>query len=131
AAALIKQVNPGFTPSQIMQIMRDSANWIYDSYTGQNYPQLNVNGAITLAYQRSGTAPVVTPVTTPTPVVTTPAAASGTPYSGAAALAGTILKASWYDAGGEGVGYHDTTSWNESGLVVRDGVDIGYTNADG
>src|SRR2546423_1691018 len=41
-AALIKQVNAAFTPAQVMQIMRDSATWIWDSYSGTSYPRLNV-----------------------------------------------------------------------------------------
>src|SRR5206468_4290191 len=40
-SALIKQVNPNFTPDQIMQIMRDSAHWVYDSYSNANYPRLD------------------------------------------------------------------------------------------
>src|SRR5205085_863090 len=62
AAALIKQVNPAFSPDQIMQIMRDSDNWIWDSTSNMSYPRLNVNNAVALAYQRGGQA---TPARTP------------------------------------------------------------------
>jgi hypothetical protein len=120
AAALIKQVNPNFTPDQIMQIMRDSANWIWDSTSGQSYPRLNVNNAVALAYQRSGQAP------TPT------GGGKSTPFSGTPIAVGNVIKAGYYDQGGEGVAYHDTTSWNESGINFRgDGEDVGWTNADG
>src|SRR5260370_32613200 len=71
AAALIKQINSNFSPDQILQIMRDSATWVYDSYSHMSYPRLNVNNAIALAYQRIGrTTPpthVIAPSPTPTP----------------------------------------------------------------
>ena len=63
-AVLIDEVYPSFTPDQTMQIMRDSATWVYDPTSGIEIPELNVNAAIALAYQRSG---VATPAPTPTP----------------------------------------------------------------
>ncbi len=55
-AALIKQVNAGFTPEQILSIIKDSAHWVYDGYSNMSYARLDVNAAVGLAYQRSGTA---------------------------------------------------------------------------
>jgi hypothetical protein len=68
-AALIKQVNPNFTPAQILSILQDSGTPIYDSLSNRTYPQLNVNAAIGLAYQRSGLATPVVPITPITPVI--------------------------------------------------------------
>jgi hypothetical protein len=76
-AALIKQVNPNFTPTQIFSIIKDSGTPVYDGFSGITYPQLNVNAAIGLAYQRSGAASSVVstmpvaPVVPVTPVVPT------------------------------------------------------------
>ena len=150
AAALVHQVNPAFSTDQIMQIMRDSATWISDSYSGVNYPQLNVNAAIGLAYQRSGavTPPVVIPpvvvppvvvppvvvppVVTP-PVVTPPTGAKGLPFKGTPFSTNTPISASFYDAGGEGVGYHKITNFNESKNTAfrGDNVGVAWTVADG
>jgi hypothetical protein len=81
-AALIKQINPKFTPAQIMQIMQESGKPVYDPVSKLTYKRLNVDAALTLAYARRDgvsttppvTAPVTPPVTTPpvTPPVTTP-----------------------------------------------------------
>jgi hypothetical protein len=116
-AALIKQINPSFTPPQILQIMRDSAHWVYDSVSNAYYPRLDVNAALALAYQR--TAP-------PKPVTSTPF--TGTPFN-----VGDTIEAENFDNGGEGVAYHDTTSTNEGTDPYRSaaGVDLGWTNADG
>lgn len=54
AAALIKQVDPDFTPAQIAQILEDSGTFVLDSVTGVSYPMLNLYAAITLAYTRGG-----------------------------------------------------------------------------
>ena len=78
AAALIKQVNGSFTSNQVFQIIRDSATWVYDSYSNTSYPRLNVNAAIGLAYARSGQTNVVVVnkavEVTPPPVVAPPPA---------------------------------------------------------
>ena len=135
AAALIHQINPGFTPDQEMQILQQSANQVYDSYSGAYYGQLNVNAAIALAYQKSGqaayTAPI--PVTTPTPVTTAPTTPGSQPFKGTAFATGTAIQAGFYDLGGEGVGYHKTTNYNESGNTAfrGDNVGIGWTNSGG
>ena len=68
-AALIKQINPNFTPAQILSILRDSATQVWDNYSGQSYGELNVNAALGLAYQWSGSAgaPAATPAPVPSP----------------------------------------------------------------
>jgi hypothetical protein len=128
-AALIHQVNPGFTVDQEAQIMRDSATWVYDSRFGMSYPEINANAAVALAYQRAGKgyqAPT-TPTTPAAPVTTTQS-----PFKGSAFSVGSIIKAVDFDNGGEGVSYHDTTTQNEGGNTYRSsGVDIGWTNSEG
>ena len=90
AAALVKQVNSKFSADQVYQILRDSATWVYDSYSNANYARLNVPAAIALAYQRSGqaksapitAAPTPTPpgvIKTPTPAPTPAPVAKPTP----------------------------------------------------
>ena len=53
-AALIKQVNSAFTPSQILQIMKDSGHLIQlgGKHTPQ-YPLLDVDAALKLAVERA------------------------------------------------------------------------------
>ena len=68
AAALLKQIDSNFTPEQILSILQQSGTPTYDPVSGLTYPILNVNGAITLAYQEIGqTPPAATPVATPAP----------------------------------------------------------------
>ena len=138
AAALIHQINPGLTPDQEMQILQQSATQIYDSYSGTYYGQLNVNGAIELAYQKSGqsayTAP--TPVAAPAPAPVAAAAVAGTgsqPFKGTPFSTGSVIQAGYYDLGGEGVAFHKTTNFNESGnnSFRGDSVGITWTNAGG
>lgn len=52
-AALIKQINPAFTPAQIMSILQDSGVPIYDSFSHRTYKRLDVLAALDLAYARS------------------------------------------------------------------------------
>ena len=61
------------------------------------------------------------PVSPPTP---SPSPGGSTPYSGTpVALPGSVQFEN-YDAGGEGVAYHDTTSGNTGGVYRRNSVDI-------
>jgi hypothetical protein len=61
------------------------------------------------------------------PPPTPPPSTGNTPFSGTPiALPGTI-QAENYDKGGEGVGYHDTTSGNSGGAYRSDNVDIKAT----
>ena len=163
AAALIKQINPRFSADQVYQIIRDSATSVYDSYSNANYARLNVDGALTLAYQRSGqaksasvavtasrAAAVVTPakaapaivrapavVAKPKAAIATPQAvrvvakatvvapanpAQESPFTGTPFATSTRIAAANYDNGGEGIAYHDTTPFNESGDAYRNGA---------
>jgi hypothetical protein len=56
AAALLKQVDPNFSPAQIIQIMQDSGTPQYDSTTGNTFELLNIDAAIKLAYSEAGNA---------------------------------------------------------------------------
>jgi hypothetical protein len=74
---------------------------------GVNFTELNA------ALAGSGAAPP------PSPPPTGPAPYSGTPIT----LPGTI-QAEYYDRGGEGVAYHDTTAGNSGGVLRSDDVDL-------
>jgi subtilisin family serine protease len=65
AAALVKQVNPNFSPDQILQIMQDSAHWVWDANSGRSYARLDINEAIKLAFQRSSAFQAPPPVPQP------------------------------------------------------------------
>jgi subtilisin len=54
AAALIRQVNPGFNNGQVTSILSDSAVQQYDSASKRSYPRLNLYNALKLAFQRAG-----------------------------------------------------------------------------
>jgi len=41
AAVLLKQIDPSFTPQQIIQILRDSGTMVTDATTGNSFPLLN------------------------------------------------------------------------------------------
>lgn len=49
AAALIKQIDPAFTPAQIIQILKASGTPVHDSVTGNTFPILNLDAALKLA----------------------------------------------------------------------------------
>jgi hypothetical protein len=105
---------------------------VYDSYSNMSYPRLDVNAAIGLAYTRSGSAFQGAPAPTPTPTPAPTPTATSTAFKGTPFAAGATIEAEWYDNGGEGVAFHDTTNFNESGLTYRgDGVDVGWTGAEG
>ena len=152
AAALIKQVNPNFTPAQILSILRNSATQVWDSYSGMNYPELNVNAALGMAYQISGAGrtpaptptpkPIITapaPKPAPTPIVTTPqrtpapvSGAAGTPFLGKAYSTGQTIPAENFDRGSAGVSYFKPTLFNAANDLYRPGtVDMAWTRADG
>ena len=150
-AALIKQINPNFNPAQILAIIRDSAQQVWDPTSGLNYPELNVNAALGLAYQRSGTAssapapaapaapatpaaPIVTTVTPP-PQPAPPVLVSispGTPFSGTPFSIGRTIQAEHFDNGGEGISFHAPSVLNSAGDAYRPGtVDLAWTRKDG
>jgi hypothetical protein len=126
-AALIKQINPAFTPLQILNIMKDSGVPTYDSATKLTYKRLDVNAALALAYARKGGGSTVTPpTTTPQPpagvvtdVPTTQSPFSGTPIS---LTSGATLQAENFDNGGENVAYHDVETANLGGSSYRLGA---------
>lgn len=132
AAALIKQVNPKFTPGQIMQIMQDSGKSVYDATSTRTYKLLNVNAALALAYQRSSstTVPPTTPPTVPpTPPPTTPQTPAVVKQSAfksvtIASTGDTIIEAENFDNGGEGVSYHDTEAANLGKNNYRPGLGV-------
>jgi hypothetical protein len=140
-AALIKQINPNFTPAQIMAILRDSATPVWDSASGMSYPELNVNAALGLAYQRSGSAgtpaPAPPPVTAPPPpapaqISTPPTGYAGTPFLGTPFSTGQTIQAKNFDNGGEGVAFHDPAVFNTAGDLYRPStVDMAWTRAGG
>jgi hypothetical protein len=70
-AALIKQINPNYTPSQVLSIIQDSGHWDYDSYSNRSYPRLDVNAALGLAYQRSGKSTPTSSMASSAPTTTT------------------------------------------------------------
>ena len=92
AAALIKQVNPDFTSAQIMAILQQSGQAVYDPASGLTFERLNIGAAIALAYKDTG--PGSPPISTPF---------SGTPIS----IPG-IIQAENFDNGGQGVAFNDT-----------------------
>jgi membrane-anchored mycosin MYCP len=53
AAALIKEINSAFTPSQILAILEQSGTPIYDRATRTTYPELNLDAALALAERQS------------------------------------------------------------------------------
>jgi hypothetical protein len=133
-AALIKQVDPRFTPSQIMKIMQDSGANVYDSVTKITYKRLNVNAAIGLAYQRRGGQTPQPPSSSgPTPVGKQ-SPFKGTPFRITPAASGTtVIQAEDFDKGGEGVSYHDSEAANRGRDNYRAGygVDIGAASGGG
>jgi hypothetical protein len=53
AAALIKQIDPAFTPQQILQILKDSGTPVADPVTGNTFALLNLDAALKLAVVRA------------------------------------------------------------------------------
>lgn len=123
-AALIKQVNPAFTPLQVLNIMKDSGTPTYDSVSKLTYKRLDVNAALALAYARKGGA-TTTPTTPQAPggistdVPTTQSPFSGTPISVAA---DTTIQAENFDNGGQNVAYYDVDAANLGGSAFRTGA---------
>jgi hypothetical protein len=79
AGAVIKQINPNFSSNQILAILRDSAGSAYDPISRMTFKALDLDGAIALAYSRSGqAAPVVTSYPTPAPAPTPTAPTTST-----------------------------------------------------
>jgi hypothetical protein len=143
-AALIKQIDPRFTPAQIMKILQDSGESVYDSVSKLSYKRLNVNAALALAYQRKpggGTTDPQAPLGSgPTEV-----AGAQSPFSGTRIRVGggtATFQAEDFDLGGEGVAFHDAEAKNvglnnyrgaASGVDIETtgtgGRDVGFTKA--
>jgi hypothetical protein len=124
-AALIKQIDPRFTPAQIMQIMQDSGVPTYDSVTKLSYKRLDLNAALTLAYQRRTGLPQA-PDSTTDPV-TIPVTPSQSAFGGSPAVIGSTggtIQAENFDTGGQGVSYHDTDAANVGGSTYRSGSGV-------
>jgi hypothetical protein len=129
-AALIKQIDPRFTPAQIMKILQDSGTAVYDSASKLTYKRLNVNAAIKLAYERRpGTQQ---PPSSSGPIAAPPATAQS-PFSGTPAriAADTTIQAEDFDNGGEGVAYHDTDTANLGGNNYRSGTGVDVESSSG
>jgi hypothetical protein len=143
AAALIKQVDAAFTPGQIMKILQDSGANVYDAATRRTYKRLDVNAAIKLAYARRGDpqaplpsgpvtvpqpAPQPKPTPKPTPKPSPKPVAKQTPFSGTPikVTGPTTIQAEDFDAGGQGVAFHDTDAANQGRSPHRKdtGVDV-------
>jgi len=89
----------------------------------------------TTATTAQPTATVTTTATTaqPTPTATTTVQPTGTPLSTPYYNINRVpghIESYYYDNGGEGVAYHDTTTANLGGKQRTDGVDIEYCQAD-
>ena len=127
AAVLIKQVWPGATPQQIMQVLKDSGTPTYDAVTKVTYKRLNVNAAIGLAYQRHGGA-VPAPVPQAPASSGPPAGATQSPYGGTAfkinASGVSVLQAENFDAGIDSVAYHDLDATNRGNDKYRTGTGV-------
>jgi subtilisin family serine protease len=126
AAALIKQIDPRFTPAQIMKILQDSGTAVYDGVSKLTYKRLNVNAALGLAYQRkqSATTPQPPLSSGPTPVP------PQTPFAGTAAriTAQTVLQAENFDNGGQNVSYFDAEATNLGWSAYRKGTGVDVTD---
>jgi hypothetical protein len=148
AAALLRQINPGFSNAQITSILTKSAVQKYDSKTKRSYPRLNLYGAVRMAYQQAGKTipPVVNPTPTPTPKPTPtptptpkptpkpipkptpkphPKPADGVTASTAITIGNnTVIQVEDFKSGGEGVAYHDTEAKNLGGNNYRPGTGV-------
>ena len=122
AVALVRQVNSGFSNSQVTSILKDSATWKYDSATGRSYPRLNVYNALLLAYQRAGKTPPSAP-TGGTP--TTPQAPGGVVVTNPTTIgSSTTIQVEDFTSGTSGQTWWDSTSGNQGGNNYRTGTSV-------
>jgi len=123
AAALIKQVNPDFTPAQIIDILKDSGKQISD---GENsYPRIDIDDAIRLAIKRSGGNPDPDPDPTPTPKPKKQQPFHGTPFN-----VTDRIQAEDFDNGGEGISFHNMGR-KKHGVYRRTSVELLTATDDG
>jgi hypothetical protein len=100
AAALIKQVNPDFTPAQIIDILKDSGKQISDGE--RSYPRIDIDDAIRLAMKRSGGNPDPDPNPHPRPKPKKQAPFAGKPFNVTAQI-----EAEDFDKGADGISFHN------------------------
>jgi subtilisin family serine protease len=128
AAALIRQVNSGFSNGQITSILKDSAVWKFDSATGRSYPRLNLYNALLTAYQRAGKTPPPAPSGTTTPQPPAGVAVTVPTNIGT----NTTIQAEDFDSGASGTAFWDSTSANQGGNNYRStAVDVISLNDSG
>jgi len=102
AAALIKQVNPDFTPAQIIDILKDSGKQISDGE--KTYPRIDIDDAIRLAIQRRDGTPDPDPDPTPNPRPKKQTPFRKTPFN-----ITSRIEAENFDNGGEKVSFHNVS----------------------
>ncbi len=103
AAALVKQVNPDFTPAQIIDILKDSGQQISDGE--RSYPRIDIDAAIRLAIKRSGGNPDPDPNPNPKPKPKP----KQEPFKGTPFNVTSTIQAEDFDNGGEGISFHNTS----------------------
>jgi hypothetical protein len=123
AAALIKQINPDFTPAQIMGVLMDSGKQIGDG-TGNTYPRLDIDDAIRLAIRRSGGNPDPDPGPGPGPAPTQK------PFKKTPFNVTSRIEAENFDNGGEGIAFHNSSRKTRN-VYRRTPVELGATRDKG
>jgi hypothetical protein len=125
AVALLRQVNSGFSNSQVTSILKDSATWKFDSSTGRSYPRINVYNAIVLAHQRAGK-----PLPNVPPPSTTPQPPAGVVVTNPTTIGTTAtIQVEDFDSGTSGQTWWDSTSANEGGNTYRTGTGVDVISA--
>ncbi len=112
-ALLIRQINPSWTPAQVMGIIRDAGKETYDPDTGLTFPRIDVYKAVQLAYDRLNNTGVPQP------------------FGADPALLGNVIELENYDKGGQGFAYSDTDYKNVTSIYRGNGVDIERTSDGG
>ena len=102
---MIKQVNPDFTPAQIIDILKDSGKQISDGE--RSYPRIDVDAAVRLAIKRSGGNPDPDPNPNPNPKPKPKP--KQTPFKGTPFNVTSTIQAEDFDNGGEGISFHNAS----------------------
>ena len=100
-AALLKQINPRFTPAQMMKIMQDSGKPIFDPHSQRTYKRLDIDDAVKLAIEQSGGQQ---PKPNPNP------GPNQRPFKGSPFKTGKAIQFEDFDDGGQGVSFNDRTT---------------------
>lgn len=120
AGALIKQVHSGFSASQVMSILLDSGQSVYDWSSRKTFKRIDLDNAISLAFQRAGK-----PVSSWAPAPAAPVYSA--PSSTAKRSAKSTIQAESYTAqkgitrAARHIGYVDSGDW-----VKYDNLDFGW-----